>query len=185
MGRRVFGCAVPFLLFGGVLFAVGFAGAAYLVTALPGEDSSSPLPFAAAAAGGLAVFWILAVVFWRRAHPRRTRGLTATVDRQQVGRGEDLRAQLVAGDESAELGLVCRVHYDVIVRTGDSSGRGTSQATAWERWTPAGPIGTTFTVPPGGPPSYEGTAVSFAWAVYARPAGGGPPSDPVPVWVLP
>ncbi len=43
MGRRIFGCAVPFLLFGGVLFAVGSAGAAYLVTALPGEVSSSPL----------------------------------------------------------------------------------------------------------------------------------------------
>lgn len=183
MARGVFGCVVPFLVLGGLLFGLGFAGAASLVTALPGDDAPSPLPFAAGAAGGLIVFWGLAFVFWRRAHPRRSRGLKATVDRQCVRRGAPLRVQLTHGDPSAELGLVCRVHYDVMVRTSDSRSRGTSKAVAWESWAPSSPAGVQLTVPLDGPPSYEGTAVSFAWAVHARPAGGGPPSDPVPVWV--
>lgn len=82
-------------------------------------------------------------------------------------------------------------HYDVYVRfdhdvgSGPSSGRATSDATAWSSWTPAGPGGVTLTVPPDRPPSYEGSAVSFAWAVHARPSGGGPPSGPMPVWVEP
>lgn len=190
MARGAFGCAVPFLVVGGALFGAGFAGAAFLVSALPGDDAPSPLPFSAAAVGGLLVFWVLAYVFWRQRHPRRTRGLAATVDRQRVRRGEPLRAQVSAGDPGAELGLVCRVHYDVLVhfdRGGSTSAptRGTSQAIAWESWTPAGPGGATLTVPAEGPPSYEGSAVSFAWAVQARPAGGGPPSAPVPVWVEP
>jgi len=185
LGRGMVGCAVPFLVIGGALFGAGFAGAAFLVTLLPGDDAPSPLPFAAGAAGGLVVFWTMAFVFWRKAHPRRTRGLTATVDRQRVRRGEPLRAQLSAGTATAELGLVCRVSYDVIYRHMDSSDRVTATATAWEGWTPAGPGGVTLTVPSEGPPSYEGTVVSFAWAVHARPARGGPPSDPVPVWVEP
>jgi len=193
LARGAFGCVAPFLVVGGVLFSAGFAGAAFLVSVLPGENAPSPLPFAAAAAVGLVVFWVLAFVFWRQRHPRRTRGLVVTVDRQRARRGEPLRAHLSSGDPSSELGLVCRVHYDVYVNSNSaggvdsssSSGRATSVATAWESWTPAGPGGITLTAPPEGPPSYEGGAVSFAWAVYARPAGGGPPSDPVPVWMEP
>jgi len=191
LGRGVLGCVVPFLVVGGALFGAGFAGAAFLVSALPGDDAPSPLPFAAGAAGGLVVFWVLAFVFWRRLHPRRTRGLAVTVDRQRVRRGEPLRAHVSSGDPAAELGLVFRVHYDVYVDlrgdvgSGPSSGRATSDATAWQSWTPAGPGGATLTVPPDRPPSYEGSAVSFAWAVHARPSGGGPPSDAVPVWVEP
>jgi len=192
MGRGVIGCVIPFLVIGGVLFGAGFAGAAFLVSALPGDDVPSPLPFAAVGAGGLVGFWMLALFFWRRLHPRRTRGLAVTVDRQRVRRGEPLRVQVSSGDSTAELGLVFRVHYDVYldmghhdVGSGASSGRATSDATAWSSWTPAGPGGVTLTVPPDRPPSYEGSAVSFAWAVHARPAGGGPPSDGVPVWVEP
>ncbi|MDQ3632716.1 MAG: hypothetical protein M3417_15895 [Actinomycetota bacterium] len=185
LGRGVFGCVLPFLVIGGLLFGLGFAGAAFLVTALPGESAPSPLPFAAAAVGGPAIFWVIAFVFWRQVHPRRSRGLAAAVDRQRVRAGEPLGAQLTAGEPGTELGLVCRVHYDVWHRSMDSTDRVTAKAIAWERWTPAGPTGATFTVPPDGPPSYEGAAVSFAWAVHARPAGGGPPSDPVPVWVEP
>ncbi len=185
MGRGVSGCIVPFFVVGGLLFGLGFAFFASLITSVPGGDGPSALPFWAGAVGGPAIFWGLAFVIWRRAHPRRSRGLAAAVDRRRVRRGESLGVQLTAGDPSAELGLVCRVHYDVMSRTTDSSNRVTSTATSWEHWTPAGPAGVTFTVPPDGPPSYEGTAVSFAWAVHARPAGGGPPSDPVPVWVEP
>ncbi len=194
IARGVFGCVIPFLVVGGVLFGAGFAGAAFLVSVLPGDDAPSPLPFATAAVGGLVVFWGLAFVFWRRRHPRhprRTRGLAVTVDRQRVRRGEPLRAELATGGPPAELGLVLRVHYDVYVRfdhdvgSGPSSGRATSDATAWSSWAPAGPGGVTLTVPPDRPPSYEGSAVSFAWAVHARPSGGGPPSGPLPVWVEP
>ncbi len=191
MGRGVIGCVIPFLVIGGVLFGAGFAGAAFLVSALPGDDAPSPLPFAAAAAGGLVGFWMLALFFWRRLHPRRTRGLAVTVDRQRVRRGEPLRVQVSSGEPTAELGLVCRVHYDVLVHTDSgfdsvsSSNRVTSDATAWQSWTPGGPGGVTLTVPLDRPPSYEGNAVSFAWAVQARPSGGGPPSDRVPVWVEP
>ena len=185
MARGVSGCIVPFLVIGGLLFGLGFAFFAAVITSVPGGTGPSPLPFWAGAVGGIAIFWAIAFVFWRQTHPRRSRGLAAAVDRRRVRRGEPLGVQLTAGDPSAELGLVCRVHYDVFRRTTDSTNRVTSKATAWERWTPAGPAGVTLTVPLEGPPSYEGTAVTFAWAVHARPAGGGPPSDPVPVWVEP
>ncbi len=138
MGRGLFGCLVPFFVLGGLLFGLGFAGAAFLVTALPGENAPSPLPFAAGAAGGLIVFWVLAFVFWRRAHPRRSRGLTASVDRQRVRRGAPLRAQLAHGDPSAELGLVCRVHFDASTparspRRCSSGPRPMSTSTRWSR----------------------------------------------------
>jgi len=51
LARGVFGCMVPFLVIGGLLFGLGFAGAAFLVTAVPG--GFSPLPFAAGADGGV------------------------------------------------------------------------------------------------------------------------------------
>ncbi len=186
LGRGLAGCLAPFLMVGGVLFGAGFAGVAYLMTALPGDDAPSPLPFAAAAVGALATFWVLAFVLWRRAHPRRSRRMAAAVDRQRVRRGEPILAQLSAGDPTAQLGLVCTVHYDLVIgRYQEHPGRGTAKATAWATWTAARPGGVTLTPPPDAPPSYEGTAVSFAWAVYAQPAGGGPPSHPVPVWVEP
>lgn len=178
------GCLAPVFVVAGVLFGLGFAGAAYLVSVLPG-DAPSPVPFAAAAVGGPLVFFLVAFVGWRAGHPRRARGLTAGVDRQRVRRGESLSARLTAGDPATELGLVCRVHYDVLDRTTEGTGRVTRMATAWEAWQPAGALGATLTVPADGPPSYEGTVVSFAWAVYARPPGGGPPSAPTPVWVEP
>ncbi len=185
MGRGVVGCLAPVFLVVGVLFALGFAGAAYLVAQLPGDDAPSPVPFALAGVGGLLVFWGVALVGLRLAMPRRARGLAVAVDRQRLRRGESVAARLTAGDPGAELGLVCRVHHDEISRMHDGTSRVTMVDVAWEAWQPAGALGATLTVPVDGPPSYEGSVLSFAWAVHARPAGGGTPSAPAPVWVEP
>ncbi len=189
-GRVAVGCLLPLLAFFAVSFLVVFGGIGLLVLSSGGGAIGAPF-----VAVGVLVFAIctsLAVVTWRRARPRRLADVTATPERLELRRGDELRVRVDApvGTADLEVGLVCQVRYDVQVRTsstdgGSSSSRRTRVAPAREAWTPASSAGASLVVPADAPCSYEGDAVSFAWAVAARVRGGRRTSVPVAVWVAP
>jgi hypothetical protein len=188
MGRGLLGCLLPFILAGGLLFGLAFLGGALVLSKIKGGPS--PLPFAGAGIGGMALFWGLGFALYRGYHPRRDGTLEATVDRVRVQRGDSIRAELAAGGDGrdVELGLVCRVAYDTWSSTaadGHGRTRMTSRSIVFAQWVPA-PLGEAeLTVPCQGAYSHEGQSVSFAWGVYARRAGERVPSDATPIWVTP
>lgn len=190
MGRGLSGCLLPVLVVAGVFVALVFLGAAYVLTQVDG-DRPSPAIFAAAGIGGGLLFWGLAFGLYRGFHPRRDRSLTAAVDCVYVRRGDVLRVGLAAGGgrHDVELGLVCRLAFDVTSSsrgfTSDGPSRITNRATVFEHWVPAPLAQAELTLPADAPYSHEGSAVSFAWGVHARRRGERVTSAATPIWVAP
>ena len=116
---------------------------------------------------------------------------------RELRRGDEVQATLRIDrldevGERIEVGLVCTEFWDDRVRDSEGNTRRETQEHEWHReWVEAqrtAPIQTfTFTIPEGGPPSYEGATVSVAWRVSAREPETlrrDPRSD-CAVWVLP
>jgi hypothetical protein len=108
----------------------------------------------------------------RRSRPRRLRGATLAVDRDEPRRGETLSVTLShEADEQLEVGLVCIERYDYLTRVQHRGGttvvRRTAESAAHEEWRP-GAATLTFEIPRDAPYSYEGECVSYAWRVSAR-----------------
>ncbi len=97
-------------------------------------------------------------------------------------------------DGSLEVGLVCRVAYDVEIETTNAQGhtqrsRMTRHHVIHEEWrpvtTPAADVEQQFVIPLHAPFSHEGACLSFAWWVEARERRerGTDPSARQPIWV--
>ncbi len=170
------------VLGGAAVLLVGLLAFLALVAGSAGVGPS-PALLAGLAAGALLCGG--AYVLLRGRLSRTDRSLAVTVSPQHARRGETLRAALAAGGDGAEieLGLVCRIVYDIESRADDSPQRVTKTATVLEHWAPASLGEADLAIPADGPYSYEGSAVSFAWAVHARRAGARASSRPAPVWV--
>jgi hypothetical protein len=140
----------------------------------------------------LAFFWLFARTMWRGARPRRAGGVSVSVDRQAVRRGERVLATVASeGADPLEVGLVCTEHYDVRRSYGDDApSRAIDSAAVTQVWADAdggGGLGARveLALPADAPYSYEGDCVSLSWAVVARRAGEKRFGEPVPVWVDP
>jgi hypothetical protein len=205
--RRFGRVLAPLMIVAGVLFCGLFVGLGLLFGALADEldgGGPDPLIFLLAGPAGLVLFAGLGVLFFRRGGRQGIEGLTVTVDRDRARRGERVTATVHSTlEQPVEVGLVCRVHFDDIVRTRTQAGtrlpggtrspggstRTVSEALVWETWAAAPQAGLgashAFTLPADQPYSHEGEVLSFAWAVVARREGRRRLSAPAPVWVAP
>jgi hypothetical protein len=111
--------------------------------------------------------------------PKRLRGTTLAVERDEPRRGEELSVSLSltkGAVEQLEVGLVCVERYDYLTRVQHRGGttvlRRTAEATAHEEWQAiepaAGERTLSFEIPRDTPYSYEGECVSYAWRISAR-----------------
>jgi len=186
---RLGGCLAPAMALGALAFALPFGLVAVLLAAAPGSlGVAGPLVAVLTAAAGVAAFAGVGWALWRRTHPRRTGALSVEPALRHVRRGDRIGVR-VAGEVPAEVGLVCRCHWD---RWPENAGAGSpdvAESDVWQRWWPApasgGPV--EVQLPGDGPYSHEGRCVSFAWLVVARPAGDerAPRSAAAAVWVEP
>ena len=189
-GTVAAGCALPIVLFVGGTFVVVLAvvGLALLSSSV---GAYGLIPLAVAVAIGVGVSFLVRMI-WRGARPRYDRELVPAVDATETRRGASVRVDLPlpVGAADVEVGLVCRVRYDVQVSThdsdtGSSTSRRTRIAVHREDWQPATGAGVALAVPRDAPCSYEGDAVSFDWSVRARRRGAKRTSAPVALWVAP
>jgi hypothetical protein len=132
---------------------------------------------------------------WRhRRGPRPIEGVTVTVDRRELRRGERLRATVRCPDGDAPLhaALVCTEIYDVLSGT-DEGGkyrqvRKHELVGDWKKLDRSQPEHLLdLPVPADAVPSYEGDTISWAWSVSVkqpRRMRTDPRCD-VPLWVSP
>ncbi len=192
-GRALGGCAAPAFVVAGLVAAAMVAGFGALLGSLP--DGPPSWPFYAGAAVVLVLSWLFARTMWRGARTRYAGGVSVSVDRQELRRGERVLATVAdsgsgAGGGALEVGLVCTEHFDVWRSYGDHApSRAIDSAAVTQVWAGAdgGGLGARveLALPADAPYSYEGDCVSLSWAVVVRRAGEQRFGEPVPVWVQP
>lgn len=196
---RAGGCIAPFLVLGGTVFLLMLGSTALLFGAVLPDTGGEPVgPDPAwlwlAGGGGAALFFGVAFVLWRKAHPRRHRTLEVRLDRRRARRGDELRAIVSGVPERAvvEVTLACRVHWDMRGRRrdpGDTLARTVAENLVWREGTQVSPAGEVrLRLPADQPYSHEGHVVSFAWLIDACTVAGdrrGRCSAPAAVWVDP
>jgi hypothetical protein len=152
--------------------------------------------------GPLAVLLLgLAWYVFRKAKPARARHLRIDLAMSETRRGGPVEVTLNVDRAPArgcelELALVCTEHYDIKQRVHNPNGadydqRVTKTAEIHRDGSDVepveGPKRVSFTVPPAGPFSYQGNAISATWSVRAserRPRRSDRHVE-TPVWVAP
>jgi len=199
VNMRAGGCIAPFLVLAGTVFFVMLASTALLFGAVaPAAGGEAGGPDAAwlwlAGAGGAGLFFGVAFVLWRKAHPRRHRTLAVRLDRHRARRGDELRAIVSGVPERAvvEVTLACRVHWDMRSARrdpGNTLARTVAEHLVWRKSVQVSPAGEVrLRLPADQPYSHEGHVVSFAWLIDACAVVGDRPgrcSAPAAVWVDP
>ena len=181
------------------LFGLGFlAGAIALFATRNGGGSRSGKET------GAVVFALVTLVFVLLAwwSYRRTvsdgpelRGVSLDLDRTEFRRGEQVNVSLSCdAAEHLEVGFLCTQFADVKRQAVDSNGythdvRSINKSNVVEEWrqVPEGAQAQSFTfeIPAGGPFSYEGATVSWAYqvSVLTPRALRSDPHHKVPIWV--
>ncbi len=199
LNMRAGGCIAPFLVLGGTVFFLMLGSTALLFGAVaPDGDGErggpDPVWLWLAGAAGAALFFGVAFVLWRKAHPRRDRSLEVWLDSRRARRGDELRAVVSGAPEGAvvEVTLACRMHWDMrSVRRdpGNALARIVAENLVWRETAQASPSGEVrLRLPADQPYSHEGHVVSFAWLIDACGVAGdrrGKCSAPAAVWVDP